>query len=385
MRRDSGVEVPETNELSTTSVLEGQAEKVLAMPQHKPADIDLFPSMYFYSGVQLTLRTEGTYPRGSAMSPAPPGPKPTLSQVKSQLTSFLKERFGSNQSEINTALATFSSSKAKSLIPDYRLRAAFAALTGTSLQPAIDYYLNNTDFFSLGPIAFGSLLSLTAISEADHSGGHAQILISARYENEPWQLFVALLGHELQHSQSQVTLADEAITNFELYIEYAEILAKHPKLAYRDTELTRRLNGDVQALLDARHPGSARNVIVAADGLGLFPGSDNMAKDIWSDYTGTTGGGISSAPPEAKTVLSSLLPGIHLPKPLNYDESTAKLFEHLNDTYLPPTTRLRLAVLLQLVTVTQIAHKLGITGAQAISKFKLQPTLKIVHAGQYSP
>jgi hypothetical protein len=34
---------------------------------------------------------------------------------------------------------------------------------------------------------------------------------------------------------------------------------------------------------------------------------------------------------------------------------------------------------------SQIAHKLGITNAQATEKFKLQPILKIVHAGQYGP
>ncbi len=387
IRNHNPVYVAKVSCPSSSGGLDKQAEKVLALPQHKPADVDLFPSKYFYMGVDLSvaLKHEGLYPSGSPMAPAP-GPKPTASQVKSQLNTFLKERFGSDQSEIDKALATFNSSKAKSLIPDFRLRAAFSALMGTSVQPAISYYLHNTAFFSVGPIAFGATLSLTATAETDHSGGHAQILIPTRYENEPWQLFVPLIGAaELQHSQSQITPADEAITNYEFDIEYAEILAKHPQLAYRDTELTRRSNGGVMEFLNSRHPNSAQNVIIAPDGLGLYPGTTNPFKDMWSNYTGTTGGGVSPAPSEAKTVLKSLLPGVNLPNPLTYDESTAKLFQHMKDPYLPPATRLKLAVLLQLVSVSQVAHKLGITNTQAISRFRLQPILKVVHAGQYGP
>ena len=50
----------------------------------------------------------------------------------------------------------------------------------------------------------------------------------------------------------------------------------------------------------------------------------------------------------------------------------------------PAEVRLRVGVLLQLVSVDQIAGKLGITNAQAIQTFNLQPILDIIAAGQHS-
>ena len=96
IRNHNPVYVAKVSCPSSSGGLDKQAEKVLAMPQHKPADVDLFPSKYFYMGVDLSvaLKHEGLYPSGSPMAPAP-GPKPTASQVKSQLNTFLKERFGS--------------------------------------------------------------------------------------------------------------------------------------------------------------------------------------------------------------------------------------------------------------------------------------------------
>ena len=84
-------------------------------------------------------------------------------------------------------------------------------------------------------------------------------------------------------------------------------------------------------------------------------------------------------------MLTGLLPGVTLPNPLNYDQTTAGLFEHMADPNLTPVVRLRISVLLQLVSVSQIATKLGITSAQAIATFGLQPILNIIAAGQHAP
>ena len=377
IRNHNPVYVAKVSCPSSSGGLDKQAEKVLAMPQHKPPDIDLFGSQIRINGVPVT--NSEVYPGGSRMDPAP-GPKPTLSQVKSQLGSFLKERFGSNQSEIDKALDTFNSSKGKSLIPDPTLRAAFAAMRGTTFQPTIDYFLNSGNFTGM---QFGPTDSLLGISQTKQDlQGKRTITVNDRYRNEPFSYLIPMLGHEIQHG-SPASQADEAFCNFESAMVINEVLAEHPKLAYRDTELARVMNSFALMFLNSRHPGSAQNVIIAPDGRGLFPGSTAFAnKDVWSLYHGS---GISLAPSVARTVLRSILPGVTLPTPLNYDESTAKLFEHLKDPYLSPTTRLRNAVLLQLVSVSQIAHKLGITNSQAISKFRLQPILKVVHAGQYGP
>ncbi len=123
-------------------------------------------------------------------------------------------------------------------------------------------------------------------------------------------------------------------------------------------------------------------MIIAPDGLGLFPGSTNTNVDVWGDFNGS---GSTLAPSVAETVLANLLPGVTLPDPLNYDQTTAGLFEHFADPYLTPDVRLRLSVLLQLVSVDQIASTIGITDAQAIQTFNLRPILDIIAAGQHSP
>ncbi len=379
IRNHNPVYVAKVSCPSSSGGLDEQAEKVLALPQQKPADVDLFGSQVLING--FPLLNSGLYPSGSPMAPAP-GPEPTASQVKSQLTSFLKERFGSNQSEIDKALATFNSPKAKSLIPDPTIRAAFAAMRGTTFQPTIDYFLTSGRFTG---IQSAQTIRTTDIAETtqNFTTQERTITVNDRYRNEPFAYMVAALGQEIQHSTIPSNGGSEAFLNFETAVVMNEVLAVHPKLAYLDTELARRSNEETMMFLNSRHPGSAENVIIAPDGLGLFPGSPvDTKKDVWSNYGGCC---TSEAPSVARTVLKSILPGVHLPDPLNYDESTARLFEHLKDPYLPPTTRLRNAVLLQLISVSQIAHKLGITNAQAISKFKLQPILKVVHAGQHGP
>ena len=125
--------------------------------------------------------------------------------------------------------------------------------------------------------------------------------------------------------------------------------------------------------------GSAQNEMIIALGARLFPGSSNSSTDIWSDYRA---GGIAPAPSVANTVFTDLLPGTTLPNPLNYVETTAQLFSHLNDPHLPPTQRLRVSVLLQLLSVHEIARTLAVSDAQAIETFDLQPILDIISKGQ---
>ena len=134
-----------------------------------------------------------------------------------------------------------------------------------------------------------------------------------------------MLGHEIQHG-AQASSADEAVVNFETGMVMTEVLAKHSELAYLNSELARRMNDYAMAFLNSKHPHSAENVIIAPDGLGLFPGSTgDTNKDIWSEFHGA---GASMFPTVATTVLASL--GI-TGTDGNYDQSTAALFEHLDD------------------------------------------------------
>ena len=93
------------------------ANFLLALPQRKPCDVNLFTST-FPGG------TKGTYPEGERMS-RPSGPV-TDERVRTQLAEFMPA--GSKRAR---ALSLFGRADVKAKIPEPTFRAAFAALVGT--------------------------------------------------------------------------------------------------------------------------------------------------------------------------------------------------------------------------------------------------------------
>src|SRR5262249_17449992 len=151
----------------------------------------------------------------------------------------------------NKAMSIFNNAQARQMIPDPNLRAAFAAIGITSFTPVQQYFLNNANYFT-GGIQFGQPGVIQSISETDPNVANdtATILVNNIYQNEPFYNFITPIIEELLHAQGNAgTPNDEGITNFLGGISQAEILAQHPKLAYLNTELTRRLNGFVQMML----------------------------------------------------------------------------------------------------------------------------------------
>ena len=252
-------------------------------------------------------------------------------------------------------------------------------MTGTSFEQTIDYFLESGAFTSM---QFGETYSQTSIAETklDSTDSRKRIItVNARYQNEFFAYFIAAVSQEILHG-TPFGPADEVIINTETGIVMTEVLADHPDLAYVNTELARRMNDYVEMFLNSRHPNSARPVIIAPDGLGLYPGSTvDTNKDIWTNFHA---GGSSAAPPVSAAVLAGL--GITATDG-KYDQATAAMFEAMADPNLPPTTRLRVAVLLQLLSVDEIARKLATDTQRVIDTFKLQPLLRVIAKGQHAP
>ena len=73
-----------------------QALTVLALPQRKPTNINLFSSAFFNPPVTgFPVSNTGTYPTGVRMDPDGQ-PKPNESQTRTQLQQYLSEQFGSD-------------------------------------------------------------------------------------------------------------------------------------------------------------------------------------------------------------------------------------------------------------------------------------------------
>jgi hypothetical protein len=91
------------------------------------------------------------------------------------------------------------------------------------------------------------------------------------------------------------------------------------------------------------------------------------------------GAGSSPAAKPLRTILQDVFdPSTSSPDPLNLDQATAELFENLNDDWLNDTQRAQISVLLQLVTVEEIAQATGLGEQQIIDTLGLQPYLDAI-------
>ena len=68
-----------------------------------------------------------------------------------------------------------------------------------------------------------------------------------------------------------------------------------------------------------------------------------------------------------------------LPTPLLFDKRTANLFSRMNDRWLPPVERLRVSVLLGLISMEEITAYTKLSRAKATAKFGLAPILAAMH------
>lgn len=362
---------PSTGVVATTASnpsTDELAVQILELPQQTPVNVNLFSSKMQMFGVTLKV---GAYPDGSSMAPAGL-PEATEADTRAQLQQYLSAQIPGDADAASKALGSFDSPAVRSLVPDPTLRAALVGMTGTSFEPAIDALLTGNVFTS---VAFGEPSPTTVIAQSQldpvAGNGKHKIVFNSRYQNEKFQLLIGIMGHEIQHDDLRAPGGEEAFMAEETGIVYLEVLARNPSLAHLNTELTRRMNDFAMAVLNSKHPHSAQNVVVAQDGLGLYPrsSSDNNP-DVWNENLGAGSSPLSS--PASPVILRSLLaPGT--PIPTNFDRAGAAAFEHLADPKLPPVTRVRLSVLLGLVSVDTVAQQSGLSKDQAIQTLGLQP------------
>ena len=342
------------------------AKFLLALPQRKPCDVNLFTSK-FDGG------SAGVYPEGTPMEPAR-GPLQTEDQVRTQLAAFMPAG-----PERARALYLFDQADVKAKIAGPSLRAAFAALAGTVGESTQRLFLDSTDVTIM---RFGGVSISTAIAQASGS----TILFNRRYEREHFGLLIGTVAHETLHHDAPKNGAEEVVNGATTAVINMQVLSRHPELVASGTELVRQANDYVAAFVNSRAPGSPASGLVAANGKGVWPGSARSKRDFWTLVSTlyTNAPGYSSSPTPAPEALRSVLravlrPGVRIPKPLTFSLATAQLFGQLNDTWLSPVDRLRVSVLLGLVSVDEIVKYTGVSRAKAISTFKLTPILAVMN------
>ena len=312
---------------------------LLALPQHKPCDVDLFASK-FANG------TPWFDPEGTAIFPAP-APPPDEAQVRGKL-----EEFMSGSPDAAKALALFDRADLKAKLDDPTLRASLAALYGTVAEPVIDEFLART--YVRPPHFCGCLPSAAGIAAA--TGGGTFIAFNNRYQNEHFALLSGIFAHEILHQSAvSATAPEEVILNTLTALVHTQILNSAPALARSRTELSRYMNDWPLMLLNSRPPGTSRSAVIAPKGRGNHPGSARTQPDLWSHSVdfhalGRKADAQTSTPAPAvlgAVIRSVAAKGVTLPTPLTFSKQTRGLLSPMNDRWLSPVERLRVSVLLE--------------------------------------
>jgi hypothetical protein len=84
---------------------------------------------------------------------------------------------------------------------------------------------------------------------------------------------------------------------------------------------------------------------------------------------------VAPAPPAFRAILANLLAPRTAPKSPDFSTKTAQLFSKMNDTWLSPVDRVRISVLLGLVSMEEITAYTGLNRAKTIATFRLSPIL----------
>jgi hypothetical protein len=346
------------------------ANFLLALPQREPCDVSRFTSTFFDG-------QPGLYPEGRPMQAVARAAAPTEAQVRPRLAVFLQ---GSTSRA--AALQLFDRADVKAKVTDPTLRAALVSLHGTVAEPLIAFFLRAA---SAELPRFGGL-PVTVLGRASVVGAEPrkiQIIINVRFQGDHFALLSAVFAHEILHHDVATNNAEEVLLNALTAIVYMQLVNRRPELSALDTELSRNMNDYALEWTNSRTPGASRSAIIAPAGKDVAPGSRKSTPDFWTiisnQYVGQIRGGtaeVVAAPPVYATVLRKLLaPGASIAKARVYSRATAQLLSRLNDTWLTPADRLRVSVLLGLVSIEEIVKYTGLTRPEAVAQFRLAPIL----------
>jgi hypothetical protein len=207
----------------------------LRCPPFAPTDVDLF--------------TPEAYPSGSGPTPSAAPYEWSKESVRTKLKQILQLRFGVNETALCEALGLFDDPHLIRYAPDARIRAAIVALKGTIAEYAIDSIRSGTYFsVSFAPYPMG----LIAVALTYPSNNTREIQINQRYEHEDIRLLSDTLAHEVLHNDGQNSCREERMNYLLEAYTYAQFVDEDPSVAHPKTELSRRLNTRLLAVINSR-------------------------------------------------------------------------------------------------------------------------------------
>jgi len=347
----------------TPPPLQAQAERILELVPAKPANVHLFTSDYLDQPVYPEA-----YLDGSPMVPAV-GEVRAAAMMRNDLNEFLSAGLGPDAPEVAATLALFDDPVIVERVPDPRLRAAFVVLNVTVAAPLIDSYLTSD--------AYGGKLEYVetglAFSESSEPGpdGKQRVGVSVRYQFEHFTAIAPNIVHALLHHDENFSYPEDVIVLTIATVTYLQLLDLQPASAYHGTELCRFNNTFAMALLNSHRAGSPELELIVPGGSSVLPGSHEDYPDFWSMIVRLES--TSEPAPALRVVLAGLLvSGTALPASLNFSRETAELIGgRISPEILSDAARVRLSVLLTMISTDEIAALLSLTREETIALFQL--------------
>jgi hypothetical protein len=230
-------------------------------------------------------------------------------------------------------------------VPFLAVRAALLCLSGTIAEPLL------TGFPAAATVrafAWGSPTSPGRVVGPGAGASDDVRVVNDRYRSEHPALIAPSLAHDLLWSPATAVDSCDTILHAILAMVHIQLLARRPALADLGTELARRQSSLAITLMNSRHPGDHRMVLIAPDGPGTIPGGDPslQSPDFWSIPFAPPGD--ADAPPALAPVLARVAPGGTLPQPLRFDRGLATWIDD-HAAWCTPEEQLRAAVALGLL------------------------------------
>ncbi|MFI2367818.1 hypothetical protein [Streptomyces sp. NPDC018833] len=317
--------------LTAQTTPDREAVRLLTRPPFPPTD--------------LSLLSTGAYPDGPLMEPAPPR-EISVRELTEQLTVTLRPR---GRHALEEGLAVFRSPQITAVVPDAGLRAALASLTGSPGQGSIRAIRQG--IFSR--VVFGITPRPEAIAmvlSGPPTDPRPFIVFNQRYRYEDFRLLGDVFSHETLHRADANNDNEEAINEALNIAYYGQLLLQLPRLATSRTELARRLNTRLMALLNTRD-ARGRQRLTHSTG-NVLPGAAITLPSLAALQLGITPVGRTATDPTrtpGNANLDFYLGAITRTRQTRADFGTATVqFLDRRQAWASPGERLRLARLLEL-------------------------------------
>ncbi|NKX53016.1 hypothetical protein [Arthrobacter mobilis] len=304
---------------------ERTALRQLRRPPFAPTDVGLLDTR--------------SYPQGPAMVPEAPH-WCTAQQLAASLRRLLQTRGGV---AMDHRLQVFRDLDVSTVVQEPVLRAALTSLAGTPGQGSIAAIRRGV----FRKVCFGRTPEPSAVAQVVTDGrGRPMIVVNERYRFENFRLLGVALAHETLHQGPEVVVAEEVIASALVSALYGRLVLEDPKLAASRTELSRRLNTGLVALLNTRD-GRGNQRLTTSTG-NVLPGSMVPLSSFGEAFLGP-GSAPAGSPGNANLAffLNSILAGKS--RYPDFNGATVKKLDR-RQSWASAAERLRLARILRLDT-----------------------------------